>query len=182
MQNYYSTKPLRRKAKKSPLTVALLIILAAVILLGVVTIAAEADEGYITCWILCKPGEGSSVNARKEPDKSSDEVGWLEAGDEFKTDGKSANGYIHAIGIGEYGEAWIYSGYVVTEKPEKIGERYVCVAKNRVACRRWVNGPQVEKMPWLKNGSNVDVFLIADGWACTSRGYIRAEWLEVDPE
>lgn len=33
--------------------------------------------------------------------------------------------------------------------------------------------------PWLTNGQFVDVFLMADGWAVTSRGYIRAEYLDV---
>ena len=35
---------------------------------------------------------------------------------------------------------------------------------------------------WLVNGSTVEVFYTAEGWACTSRGYIKSEWLEVDPE
>jgi hypothetical protein len=39
----------------------------------------------------------------------------------------------------------------------------------------------VDEKPWLKNGQFVDVFLIADGWAVTSRGYIRAEYLDVSP-
>ena len=67
----------------------------------------------------------------------------------------------------------------------EVGENYVCVAKSRVACRRWVNGPQIEdngRPRWLVNGSNVSVFYIAEGWAVTSRGYIQSEWLEVDPE
>ena len=46
---------------------------------------------------------------------------------------------------------------------------------------RWVDGPQVARSPWLRNGSSVQVFYIAGDWAVTSRGYIRTEWLEVDP-
>ena len=155
----------------------ILIILAAVI--GLMIGHAGASDEPATCWIMCKPG--SLVNVRRTPDGRGQEVGFLEAGDPFRTDGVSKNGYIRALDIGEHGDAWIYCGYVVTEKPEKIGERYVCVAKNRVACRRWVDGPQIQGRGWLVNGSNVDVFFIADGWACTSRGYIQAEWLEVDP-
>ena len=155
----------------------ILIILAAVI--GLMIGRAGASDEPATCWIMCKPG--SLVNVRRTPDGRGQEVGFLEAGDSFRTDGVSKNGYIRALDIGENGDAWIYCGYVVTEKPEKIGERYVCVAKNRVACRRWVDGPQIQGRGWLVNGSNVDVFFIADGWACTSRGYIQAEWLEADP-
>lgn len=180
MQNYYSTKPLKRKAKKSPLTITLLIVFAAVVILGAIAIAAEAEGDTITCWILCKPG--AQVNARRTPDKRGQIVGFLEVGDEFRTTGESRNGYIRAIGIGEAGEAWIYCGYVVTEKPEKAGENYVCVAKNRVACRRWVNGPQIDgRAGWLKNGSNVQVFYRTEEWCVTSRGYIRTEWLEEAP-
>jgi hypothetical protein len=61
-------------------------------------------------------------------------------------------------------------------------EQYVCVSNARVACRRWMNGPKVDRSPWLSNGSNVIVFSIADGWACTSRGYVMAKYLEVDPK
>ena len=98
------------------------------------------------------------------------------------TDAKSANGYIRAFGIGEYGEGWVYCGNVVTEEPVAVFERYCCVAKKRAALRRWVDGPQVAGSPWLVNGSTVEVFYTAEGWACTSRGYIKSEWLEVDPE
>ena len=163
----------------------LIIVLAAVILGGIAFRAAyganakATEDELVTCWIMCKPG--SQVNVRRTPSKQGMEVGFLDAGDSFLTDGKSSDGWIRCYGVGEYGEGWIWCGYVVTEKPEPVFEQYVCVAVKRVACRRWISGPKTEK-PWLKNGSNVDVFYIADGWACTSRGYIKSEWLEVDPK
>ena len=70
------------------------------------------------------------------------------------------------------------SGYPVNLKG------YV-TAKNRVACRRWVDGPQAEingKPSWLVNGSEVKIFYMSEEWACTSRGYIKSEWLEVCAE
>ena len=144
--------------------------------------AANAEETMAKCWVMCKPGEGQRVHVRSEPNKGSAEIGFLEAGDWFMTDGESLDGWIRCHGVGEQA-GWIYSGYVVTEEPEQVFERYVCVAQKQVACRRWIGGPQIDgRGAWLKNGSNVDVFLIADGWAVTSRGYIRSEWLEVDPE
>ena len=76
-------------------------------------------------------------------------------------------------------ECWIYSGYVVTEEPEEIRDTRVVVAREQVACRRWVNGPKIEGREWLKNGTEVQVFYIAEGWAVTNLGYIQAEWLEV---
>ena len=139
-----------------------------------------ADSPDLTCWILCKPK--GIVYVRRNPAKASEMVGRLECGDEIKTDGKTRNGWIHVNGIGEFGSGWVYCGFVSLEQPEKIDEQYVCVAKKQVACRRWMDGPQISgKLGWLHNGSNVAVFYIADGWAVTSRGYIKAEFLEADP-
>ena len=162
--------------------VAAIIFLALII---VVTVAltvtfCKGEEALVKVYALCKPG--SQVTVRRTPSKGAQEVGYLEVGDWFMTDGVSSNGYIRAYGIGEYGEGWVYCGYVVTEEPEVINETYVCCAPKRVACRRWMNGPKVEHSPWLVNGSDVQVFYIAGDWACTSRGYIKAEYLEVDPQ
>ena len=163
-------------------------IVAAVVfvaLIIVVTVAltvtfCKGEEALVKVYALCKPG--SQVTVRRTPSKSGQEVGYLEVGDWFETDGSSSNGYIRAYGIGEYGEGWVYCGYVTEYEPEPVFDTYCCVAKNRVACRRWMNGPKVEHLPWLVNGSDVQVFYIAGDWACTSRGYIKAEYLEVDPQ
>ena len=141
---------------------------------------AKADGQLTTCWVMCRPGD--YVNVRVSASRKSRQAGYLECGDSFLTDGYSRNGFIRVYSVGEGSEAWIYSGYVVTEKPEKIGATYVCVAKKRVACRKWIGGPQVEGRPWLRNGETCQVFLMADGWAVTSRGYIKSEWLEMSAE
>ena len=154
-----------------------------VILIAVAWLSfGQAADQTFTCWTLCQPGD--HVNLRMEPKKDSKSVGFLECGDSFETDGENRNGWFRVLNRGEC-ECFIYCGYVVTDEPKPIGENYVCVAKNRVACRRWVDGPQIEdngRPRWLLNGSNVSVFYIAEGWAVTSRGYIQSEWLEVDPE
>lgn len=171
----------KRKQKMNKFQVALRCILAALIIAAVIIFACRAEDTTITCWALCQPGD--HVNLRVKPDKDSSECGWLECGDEFQTDGESRNGWIRVLDAGDC-ECWIYSGYVVTEQPETVGENYVCVARDRVACRRWVDGPQIRirgHLSWLRNGSTVSVFYIAGEWAVTSRGYIKAEWLEVDP-
>jgi hypothetical protein len=139
-----------------------------------------AEEQLITCWAMCKPG--SYVTVRRSPQKSAMMVGYLDPCDDFLTDGKTSNGYIHVIGIGEYGEGWAYCGYVSTEEPEKVFEQYVCVSRARVKCRRWIYGPLVANYGWLTNGSNVQVFYRTSSWSVTNRGYIQSEWLEVDPE
>ena len=142
-------------------------------------IRAKADDQLATCWVMCKPG--SRVTVRMTPSKKGVELGWLECGDDFLTDGESRDGWIRCYGIGETA-GWVYAGYVCTSKPETIGERYVCVAKKQVACRKWIGGPKIDQRPWLKNGQNVQVFASDGEWAITSRGYIKAEYLEADPE
>ena len=162
-------------------------IVAAVVLVALIIVATVAltlsfckgEERLVTVYTLCKPG--SQVIVRRTPAKNAIEVGYLEVGDSFLTDGSSSNGYIRCYGIGEYGEGWVYCGFVTEYEPEPVFETYCCVAKSRVACRRWMNGPKTS-LPWLTNGSDVQVFYIAGDWACTSRGYIKAEYLEVDPQ
>ena len=162
-------------------------IVAAVVLVALIIVATVAltlsfckgEEQLVTVYTLCKPG--SQVIVRRTPAKNAMEVGYLEVGDSFLTDGSSSNGYIRCYGIGEYGEGWVYCGFVTEYEPEPVFETYCCVAKTRVACRRWMNGPKTS-LPWLTNGIDVQVFYIAGDWACTSRGYIKAEYLEVDPQ
>lgn len=163
----------------------LMVILCAVLLVVSYTTArnaidAKADSTLITCYALCKPGD--YVNLRQWPSKKATIDGYLECGDSFQTDGHSKNGFIRVYGVGENSEEWIYCGFVSTEKPEPVFERYVVVAKNRVACRRWMDGPNVASTPWLINGSNVTVFYKTESWAVTNRGYIQTKWIEPDPE
>jgi len=143
-----------------------------------ICLASGADQD-IQCWVLCKPGD--YVNLRMSASKSSTIVGYMECGDPFTTDGTTRNGFVKVLDAGNC-ESWIYSGFVVMEKPTAVFENCRVNAKNRVACRRWVNGPQVASKPWLVNGSVVSVFYVAGEWAVTNRGYIRREWLEVDPK
>ena len=164
-----------RKQRMHPISIALRVILAAVIVFAAAVIAARAEE-HLTCWVLCKPGD--YVNIRTAPGKKAPVSGYLECGDSFTTDGTSRDGWIRVLDAGESAEAWIYCGYVVTEEPVAVFESRSVVARKRVACRRWVDGPQVEARPWLINGSEVQVFYIAGDWAVTSRGFVKSEWLE----
>ena len=166
------------KKRLNGFQIALRGIVVALIVLAVVLFAARAEETTIRCWVMCQPGD--RVNLRMGPSKNSRSVGWLECGDGFQTDGESRNGWIRVLDAGDC-ECWIYCGYVVTEEPEAVFENYVVVAKNKLACRRWVDGPQVTGREWLKNGTSVQVFYTAEGWAVTNLGYMKTEWLEVDP-
>ena len=157
-------------------------IISAVIFLitALITYTVSMADDTATAWALCKPG--AQVNVRRSASKKSEIVGYLEVTDEFRTDGKTRNGFLHVISMGEYGDGWVYLGFVSTEKPEPVFENYCVIARNRVACRRWCDGPQVAgKLGWIYNGSDVTVFYVGDGWAVTSRGYIKAEFLECDP-
>ena len=159
------------------LSIILRAVLIVLIIQSLYVIIGRAEENQ--CWALCKPRD--HVNLREEPRKDSKSVGWLECGDSFYTDGIIKNGWLHVLDVGEC-DCWIYAGYVSFEAPVYVDEQYVCVAKKWVACRRWVNGPQIKgRRGWLHNGTNVNVHYIAGDWAVTDRGYIRSEWLEVDP-
>lgn len=154
------------------------------VLMVVVTIAlavsmCHGEESLVKCWVLCKPG--SQVNIRRTPSKNGQIIGFLEVGDWFETDGTSANDYIRVYGVGDFGEGWIFCGNVVEEEPVPVFDTYCCVAKTRVACRKWVNGPRTS-LPWLMNGSDVQVFYKTSEWSITARGYIQSQWLEADPQ
>ena len=162
--------------KRTLIVVAVVLFFAACLMIGYCT--GHADT--MTAWVLCKPG--AQVNVRLKASKTSEIVGRLECGDDIQIDGETRNGWIHVTGIGENGDGWIYCGFVVLEEPVPVFDNYVVVAKKRVACRRWCDGPQISgKLGWIYNGSEVSVFYTADGWAVTSRGYIRSEYLEYAP-
>ncbi len=163
----------------------IIITLCVIVILTMAILALKgAAEGLATVYAMCDPRPGNRVIVRAKPTKDSAELGYLECGDSFMTDAEERDGWIRCYGIGET-SGWVYAGYVATEKPEMVMEQYCCVAKNRVAVRRWQGGPQIirnRRKLWLNNCEDVTVFCIADGWACTSIGYIQAEWLEVDPK
>ena len=168
--------------KKMKLRTALILIVAvacvAVYVLQTNWLTAAAEDHLATCWAMCKPG--SHVTVRMEPSKSSPETGRLDCGDSFQTDGECIDGWVRCYGVGENG--WVYSGYVATEPVQKIGQRYVCSSNSQVACRKWMSGPQIEGRPWIRNGETCEVFVTDGEWAVTSRGYIKIQYLDADPE
>lgn len=170
---------------KKQLTIIITCCVIVTLMTAILVIRGTAEEQLATAFAMCDPREGRNrVHVRAKPTKDSAEIGYLECGDDFLTDGVSRDGWIRCCNIGENCEGWVFCGYVTTEKPEMVMEQYCCVAKSRVAVRRWQGGPQIVRNGrklWLNNCEDVTVFCIADGWACTSIGYIAAEWLEVDP-
>ena len=142
----------------------------------------RADDGTFTLWAVCQPG--SHIDVHRAPAKGSKIEGWLDPCDSFTTDGVTKNGFYRVLDVGEGTEGWVYCGYVVAEEPKKLnGERYVSVSKGKLYCRRWISGPKIAgRAGYLKNCETCQVFYRTSEWCVTNRGYIRSEWLEVDPE
>lgn len=138
-------------------------------------IRARAEDSTTTAWALCK----SYINIRLWPSKEATAVGFLDPCDSVEVDGRTKNGFAHIV---EPLDGWVYAGYLTFSEPKAVGETYTVVARRRVAARRWVDGPQMGTKPWLINGSEVQVLYMSEDWALTSRGYVKSEWLEVDPE
>ena len=169
---------------KRKLGIIITLCVIVILTMAIMAIKSAAEETLATVYAMCDPRDGNRVIVRAKPTKESAELGYLECGDSFLTDAEERDGWIRCCNIGEACEGWVFCGYVTTEPPEMVMEQYCCVAKNRVAVRRWQGGPQIirnKRKLWLNNCEDVTVFCIADGWACTSIGYIQAEWLEIDP-
>ena len=145
-----------------------------IVLLMSICYIAGAEE--TTKYILCSPRTDNHVAIRRSPRKCAEETGRLDCGDQIITDGKIRNGYVHIIGMTEYGEGWVHKGYVVDDKP--VIERCMATiaAKGRVKARRFIGG---KKNCWLDVGDDVRVFARSEEWAVTNKGYVMTKYLEV---
>ena len=132
-------------------------------------LTAQADENEY--FVICNPE--SYVWVRRSPKKASQEEGYLEIGDSVWSNGETRNGFmkVYTDGI----DGWVFKGYLITSRPVVNKHRAVVNSNARVACRRYVNG---SKQGWVKNGQEVTVFATGDGWAVTSKGFIKEEYLE----
>ena len=134
----------------------------------------RAEEQTIRVWIMCQPGDW--VHGRKAPSTRSESVARLETGDSIEIDDRSRNGFLHSPHMPcEYGEGWIYSGFLVTEPPQNAGGKlYTISANGRVACRKWVEGP---RRCWVVDGSEVKVYSYTSTWAVTNKGFIQSTYI-----
>ena len=85
-------------------------IAAIIVICALTTLFAVSGYGA-GYFIICDPS--SCVCVRRSPKKGADVTGRLDCGDAIETDNRERNGYIHVLGITEYGEGWVHSGYVV---------------------------------------------------------------------
>ena len=167
---YYTTS--------SPLTKVLVLILAAVLLFASYTVATEIDRAHaeeITTqgYILCK----SYVVIRQWASKRATEIGQLDPAEPIEIDGKTKDGYAHIVAPCD---GWVHAGYIVFSEPKAVNAMATVTARKRVACRKWIDGPNVDSKPWLISGSEVKVLWMTSEWALTNRGYIKSTWLECD--
>lgn len=161
-------------SKTKIIIITLLIIAAAILNIYFLTRAKGEEREYTECWVLCQPD--SYVNARLNPKKKSAEIGRLECGDNFYTDGKTMNGYVHCFGVGEWGEGWVHKGYVVYTKPYKPSTQLKKVESNgRVAARRTIDGA---RRCWLKNEQTIKVYMISEEWSVTNQGFVKTKFIE----
>ena len=141
------------------------------LLTAVLTVSADEYEYFI----ICNPK--SHVNVRKSAKKGSDEIGRLYAGDSVTVDGMTKNGFVHCVNMSnEWGEGWVYKGYLVQEKPIITGESARISANGRVKCRRYVNG---KRQGWARDGDTVKVYAYTSEWALTSKGFIKTEFIDL---
>ena len=137
---------------------------------------AHADGFYETMYVLCD----DYVNVRSTPNKKQDPIGRLEVGDSVVLDGRKKNGYVHCIDLTfEQTEGWVYAGYLIYDKPEKIGRSATIVSHGRLAARKHVNGKRTR---WLKSGAKLKVRYWTEEWALTDCGYVQSKYLELDGE
>ena len=150
---------------------------AIVVFMITITVLTFARAGEIAeAYVICSPDD--FVNIRSGPRRSAEVMGRFEAGDPILLDGKKRNGYLHCVGLSlEDSEGWIHAGYVVTDQPELVNEEAVVVSRGRLAARQCVDG---KRLRWLKTGARLKVYYWSNEWACTSCGYVRSEYLELD--
>jgi len=148
-------------------------LIALILLLLMGTAMAEGDN----CWVVCQPED--YINIRKSPSRRSEITGWSVSGMGFETDWVERNGFMHIVGVTEYGDGWISSAYLVYDEPVGINDEAKVIGNARVACRRSIDG---KRRCWLKPGSTVTVYWWSTEWAVTDKGFIRSEYLDYDKE
>lgn len=133
-----------------------------------------ADELH-EAWVICQPGD--YVNVRSKPKRKSESYGYLECGDSFLTDGKTKNGFVRCYGIGEAGEGWVHSGYVVYDEPIKVNRIGYSISNGKLFARRYIGGKTIHV---LHNLDEVKVYWWTEAWCVTDKGFIKSKYLEME--
>ena len=134
------------------------------------TAFSESSDKYI----ICNPE--SYVLVRKSPKNTAEATGRLDCGDTIQTDGKQKDGFLHILGVTEYGEGWVYQGYIVDDEPMIEKCKGTVAANGRVAARKCIDSKQYN---WVNMATDLTVFVRSDEWAVTSKGFIKTKYLEI---
>jgi len=133
---------------------------------------------YEIAYAICKPGD--TVNVRPFPNTKHERSGYLEPGDVVYMDGKKKNGFVHCVNAHtESGEGWVYKGYLVDDKPERMNRTATVVSRGKLKVRQYVDGKCIKK---LKPLATVKVYYWTDEWALTNYGYVQSRYLELNGE
>lgn len=150
------------------------IFLGTVLACSVYLAAATGEEMFYNCWVICSPE--SEVMIREKPNRHSDVVCTAECGRMMWTDCHDSNGWVHLVDVSsETGEGWVSEKYVVYAEPTTVNRKMVVSGSGRVACREGIDG-KIKR--WARKGTEVTVYIFAEGWAVTDKGYIRKQFLK----
>ena len=166
----------KRMLKRCVITLLEIVLIAAAVY-GIATFIDSISfaESNVKAWVICKPG--GYVNARAKAETGSDISGRFDAGDEILLDGTTNNGFAHIAYPTFEDDAWVYTGYVVFDKPVWKGGLTAKVSSNaKLAVRSSMTG---EVIKWLKNGQELQVFWYTDEWCVTNYGYVMTEWIDM---
>ena len=160
--------------KRILITIAEIALIVLVILaLSAILNSIKAEEDLTEAWVICT----DYVHVRMSPSRKSEAVGYVDAGDSVLVGSKKKNGFVRCYGIGEYGEGWIHSGYLVYEKPEKVNCKAVSVSRGKLRARRHIKGKRVG---WIKHLETVTVYWWTDEWCVTDKGFVESRFLEME--
>ena len=154
-------------------------VLIVIVIMFVFTIAvllfnvATAEDELTEAWVLCS----DYVHVRVSPNRKSEAVGYVDAGDSILVGSKKKNGFVRCYGIGEYGEGWIHTGYLVYEKPVKVSCKAYSVSRGKLRARRHIKGKRVG---WIKHFETVQIYWWTDEWCVTDKGFVESRYLELD--
>ena len=151
------------------------IALIVIVILSVSAIlnSIKAEEDLTEAWVICM----DYVHVRMSPSRKSEAVGYVDAGDSVLVGSKKKHGFVRCYGIGEYGEGWIHSGYLVYEKPEKVNCKAVSVSRGKLRARRHIKG---KRIGWIKHLETVKVYWWTDEWCVTDKGFVESRFLEME--
>jgi len=176
--NYNTNHDKETREKRFLLIVLILGIIVAGIawMIGTAGCKAAAEGATVKAWVLCQPSD--YINLRARASRKSAAVGRMDCGDAVELDGKTSNGFARVTGItiDSPGEAWIYTGFVVFDRPVWYGEQMEIVGNGRVAARKNICG---EVRQWLQPGQMVTVYWKSEEWCVTNRGFVKTQYLEV---